>query len=185
MIAEATPDAALVRWVQAIPAVRCVAPPFRAWTRAKDAAVVPVTTVAGERFGRVTFGAGIIARLTLVAGGGTGQRYWLARVPSARIAVLHAGSEAQEESFTAVIADVSAPPRAVAALPAAPRLVGGLHIGSGRAAVEAALGAGHAKTLCDYEIVRYQPRPQEISESEMWFFYRAGVVVAIARYEAV
>jgi hypothetical protein len=99
--------------------------------------------------------------------------------------VLHAGSEAQEDSFTALVAGAGAPPRAVAALPVAPPVGGGLGLGSSRGAVEAALGAAHAKTLCGFDVVRYEPRPPAASEAEMWFFYRRGVVVAIARYEAV
>ena len=70
-------------------------------------------------------------------------------------------------------------------MPAAPRLNGGIGLGSTRAAVETVLGAGHAKSLCGFDVVRYEPRPPAASEAEMWFFYRAGVVVAIARYEAV
>jgi|GEM_PF-5498745 len=184
MTVPPTPDAALSRWVQSIPTVRCVAPAFRPWTHAKDSAVVPVTAVNGERFGRTVFSGGVIAGLTVVAGSATGDTYWLARVPSARAAVLHAGSEAQEDDFTAVFADTTAPPRAVAALPASPR-AGGIGLGSPRAAVEGALGTGHAKTLCGFDVVRYEPRPPAASEAEMWFFYRAGVVVAFARYEAV
>ena len=185
MTAPATPDAALLRWVQSVPAVRCVAPAFRPWTRAKDAAVVPVTPVSGERFGRAGFSGGTIAGLTVVAGSALGDTYWLARVPSARAIVLHAGSEAQEDSFTAVVADAGAPPRAVTVLRAAPRLGGGIGLGSTRAAVETALGTGRAKTVCGFDVVRYEPRPPAASEAEMWFFYRRGVVIALARYEAV
>jgi hypothetical protein len=183
--APATPDAALVRWAQSIPAVRCVAPAFRAWTQAKYAAVVPVTPVSGERFARIAFAGSVTAGLTVVAGSAAGDTYSLARVPAARAALLHAGSEAQEDSFTALVADAGAPPRAVAALPAAPRLGGAIGLGSTRAAVDAALGTGRAKALCGFDVVRYEPRPAAASEAEMWFFYRGGVVVAIARYEAV
>jgi hypothetical protein len=183
--APPTPDAALLRWVQSIPAVRCVAPAFRPWTRAKDAAVVPVTPVNGERFGRIGFSGGVLAGLTVVAGSALGDTYSLARIPPAHAVVLHAGSEAQEDSFTALVAAAGAPPRAVAALPVAPRVGGGIGLGSSRAAVEAALGAGHAKTLCGFDVVRYEPRPPAASEAEMWFFYRRGVVVAVTRYEAV
>ena len=185
MTAPATPDAALLRWVQSIPAVRCVAPAFRPWTRAKDAVAVAITPVSGSQFARVTFPGGGPAGLTVVAGSASGDTYALARVPQAGAIVLQAGSEAQEDSFTALVMDASAPPRAVAALPAAPRLRGNIGLGSTRAAVETALGAGRAKTLCGFDVVRYEPRPAAISEEELWFFYRAGVVVAIARYEAV
>jgi hypothetical protein len=183
--APPTPDAALLRWVRSIPAVRCVAPAFRPWTRAKDAAVVPITSVSGERFGRIAFSGGVLAGLTVVAGSALGDTYSLARVPSAHAVVLHAGSEAQEDSFTALVAGAGAPPRAVAALSLAPAVGGGIGLGSSRAAVEAALGVGNAKTLCGFDVVRYEPRPPAASEAEMWFFYRHGVVVAVTRYEAV
>jgi hypothetical protein len=64
-------------------------------------------------------------------------------------------------------------------------LSGGIGLGSTRGVVEAALGAGRSKTLCGFDVVRYEPRPQQASEGELWFFYRANVVAAIARYEAV
>ena len=184
MMAPATPDAALLRWVKSIPAVHCVAPAFRPWTKAKDATTVPITPVSRSRFAHVTF-SGSVTGLTVVAGSALGETYALARVPRAGAIVLEAGSEAQEDSFTALVMDAGAPPRTVAALPAAPRLGGNVGLGSARAAVEAALGAGNAKTLCGFDVVRYEPRPQAISEAELWFFYRGGVVVAIARYEAV
>jgi hypothetical protein len=182
---SATPDAALLRWVQSIPAVRCVAPAFRPWIKAKDATVVPIRPVSPSRFAHVTFSGGAVTGLTVVAGSAAGDTYALGRVPRAGAIVLEADSVAQEDSFTALVMEAGAPPRAVAALPAVPRLSGNLGLGSTRAAVEAALGAGKAKTLCGFDVVRYEPRPQAISEEEMWFFYRAGVVVAIARYEAV
>jgi hypothetical protein len=183
--APPTPDAALLRWVQSIPAVRCVAPAFRPWTRAKDAAIVPITPVTGERFARAGFSGNVLAGLTVVAGSALGDTYSLARVPSAHAVVLHAGSEAQEDSFTALVADAGAPPRTVNVLQAAPRVGGGIGLGSTRAAVETALGTGRAKTLCGFDVVRYEPRPPAASEAEMWFFYRSGIVVAVARYEAV
>ena len=79
--APPTPDAALLRWVQSIPAVRCVAPAFRPWTGAKDDAVVPITPASGERFARAAFAGNVIAGLTVVAGRATGDTYWLARTP--------------------------------------------------------------------------------------------------------
>lgn len=185
MTAPAAPDAALMRWVQSIPAVRCVAPAFRPWTRAKDATIVPITAVSRSRFAHVMFSGGTVTGLTVVAGSGSGGTYGLARVPRAGAIVLEADSVAQEDSFIALVMAAGAPPRAVAALPAAPRLGGNIGLGSTRAAVEAALGAGNAKTRCGFDVVRYEERPQAISEAEMWFFYRAGVVVAVARYEAV
>jgi hypothetical protein len=184
-----TPDAVLLRWVRSIPAVRCVAPAFGPWTsgniRAKDVSGVPITAVSGERFARAAFAGNVIAGLTVVAGSALGDTYWVARVPSVHAVVIHAGSEAQEDDFTAVFAGAGAPPRAVAALPSAPRAHGDIGLGSSRAAVEAALGAGRAKALCGFDVVRYEPRPAAASAAEMWFFYRAGRVVAFARYEAV
>ncbi|MBV8580877.1 MAG: hypothetical protein JO225_09055 [Candidatus Eremiobacteraeota bacterium] len=183
-MSTATPDAALAAWTRTIPAVRCAAPAFRPWTGAQDsAALVPVTPTSGTRFAAAGFSGAVLADLTVVADGRSRNVYALARAPSAHAVVLHAGSEALEEAFTAVVA-ADAPPRAVAVLRAAPR-AGALGLGSTRAAVERALGPGRAKHLCDFMVVRYQPVPAEISNAEMWFFYRDGVVVAIARYEAV
>jgi hypothetical protein len=185
MIASAAgPDAALLRWANAIPAVRCAAPAFRAWTGANDANAVAVTPVAAERFAAASFSGDVVGRLTVVAGGGEAETYRLGRVPAVSAVVLFAGSAAQEDSFTAVIADASAPPRTVATLAAGPR-AHGLGIGSARADVQRALGAGRAKTVCGFDVVRYQPVPAGASVAEMWFFYRNGRVVALARYEAV
>lgn len=181
----ATPDAALMRWVQSVPAVRCVAPAFRAWTGAKDAAVVKVTPTSGERFANAGFAGNVIANLTVVAGGGSNETYWMARVPPAHTLVLHAGSEAQEDSFTAILAAPAAlPPRTIAMLAHGPR-AHGLTVGSTRAEVERVLGPGHATSLCGYDVVRYEPQPAQISISEMWFFYSDNRVVAITQYEAV
>ena len=183
--APPAPDAALQRWLQSVPAVRCVAVAFSPWTTLSATAAVPRTPVSGERFARAGFPGSAAAGLTVVAGRGTGYTFWLGSVPSARAVVLHFGSEAQEESFTAVIADASVPPRAVAILARAPRAGAGLGLGSTRAAVEAALGAGHASSRCGFDVVRYEPQPAAASDAVMWFFYRGGGVVAIARYEAV
>jgi hypothetical protein len=148
--------------------------------------VVATSPVAGDRFARFGFAGNVIAAMTYVAGRGTsGEAYFLARVPSAGAIVMHAGSEAEEEDFTAVVAGAAAAPRPLATLVAAPRLGGGLGLGSSRADVEVAIGPGHAKTLCGFDVVRYAPRPAEESEAELWFIYRAGRVVAFARYEAV
>lgn len=184
MSIPATPDAALLGWVKALPAVRCVAPAFRPWTKAADAAVVPVTSTDADRFGAAGFPGNVVIGFTTVAGSKDADTYFLARVPSARAVILHAGSDAQEESFTAVLADAGSPPTRVAPLAAAPR-AHGLGLGSTRTAVEGVLGAGRAKRLCGFDVVRYEVRPAVASDAEMWFFYRAGVVVAFARYEAV
>jgi hypothetical protein len=183
--APPAPDAALQRWLQSVPAARCVAVAFSPWTMLSATAAVPRTPVSGERFGRTGFPGSAVAGLTVVAGRGTSYTFWLGSIPSARAVVLHAGSEAQEDSFTALIANASAPPRAVAILARAPRAGAGLGLGSARAAVEAALGAGRASPRCGFDVVRYEPEPAAASEAVMWFFYRRGVVVAIARYEAV
>jgi hypothetical protein len=99
--------------------------------------------------------------------------------------VIHAGSEADESSFTAIVANAPAPPHMVALL-SAPVIAGeGLGLGSTRSAVEHVLGRAAATTACGYSAVRYEPRVPEISEAEMWFFYLDGKVAAIARYEAV
>jgi hypothetical protein len=180
------PDPALRRWVRAIPAVRCVAPAFRPWTGAPNAFVVATTPVAGERFGQFGFAGNVIAGMTYVAGRSpNGDAYFLARVPSANAIVMNSGNDAREEAVTAVVAGTVTPPRSLASLGSAPRLGGGLGLGSSRADVERALGPGRAKTQCGFEVVRYAPQPAMESESELWFIYRAGRVVAVARYEAV
>ncbi|MBV9408656.1 MAG: hypothetical protein JO164_07520 [Candidatus Eremiobacteraeota bacterium] len=182
-MSTATPDAALAAWSRTIPAVHCAAPAFRPWTGARDVAIVPVTPTSGTRFAAAGFSGALLADLSVVADGGSRKVYALASVPSMHAVVLHAGSEALEETFTAVVA-AHAPPRAVAVLREAPR-AGGLGLGSTRAAVEHALGRGRTAKRCDFDVVRYEPVPAAISDAEMWFFYRAGVVVALARYEAV
>jgi hypothetical protein len=183
VIAAATPDAALLRWVQAVPAVRCAAPAFRAWTGGPDASPVPFTPVAGDRYARSMFSPSAYHGLTQVAGMPGDMSYFAARVPSANALVLHA--EAAEDNFVAVVAEPPAPPpRALVTLSAAPR-AHGLGLRSTRADVERALGAGRAKTMCGYDVVRYRVEPPAASVAEMWFFYRGGIVAALARYEAV
>jgi hypothetical protein len=180
------PDPVLMRWVQAIPAVRCVSPAFRPWTGAPNTFFITSTPVDAERFARFGFAGNVIAGMTFVAGRGTsGEAYFLARVPSANAVVMHAGSEAEEEDFNAVVSGVTGAPRPLATFAAAPRLSGGLGLGSTRADVEFALGHALPKTGCGFDVVRYVPRPAEASEAELWFIYRAGRVVAFARYEAV
>jgi hypothetical protein len=182
----AAPDPALMRWLTAIPAVRCVSPAFRPWTGAPDTFSISATPVALERFARFGFAGNVIAGMTYVAGRGAGgEAYFLARVPSANAVVMHAGSEAEEDDFTAVVAGVTGAPRALATLGAAPRLGGGLGLGSTRADVEFALGRALPKTGCGFDVVRYVPRPAEESEAELWIIYHAGRVVAFARHEAV
>lgn len=176
------PDPALMRWAQAIPAVRCVPAAFGAWSSARtngnDASGVPVTPIAGAAFARTGFAAR--PKLTTVAGGGDGDAYFLARVPSTGDAVLAFDGAGGEDTFTAVIAGTPAPPRAVAA-PAAPPRAGGIGLGSTRAAVESALGAARANVLCGLGVVHYSQSQPRASVAELWVFYRDGIVVALAR----
>lgn len=183
IVAAATPDAALLNWVQSIPAVRCMAPAFRAWTGKPDANRVPVTPVSGERYARTAFAASAYHGLTQIAGRPDDMSYFAARIPSAHALVLRA--QASEDDFVAVVAEPSGPPpRALASLAATPR-ARGLGMGSSRADVERALGTGRAKPMCGYDVVRYSVEPPAASVAEIWFFYRAGIVAALARYEAV
>jgi hypothetical protein len=184
LVAAAAPDAALTAWVRSIPAVRCVPAAFGSWTNARanagDASGVPVTPVGGARFARSGFAA--VPKLTLVAGTGSGDRYYAGRVPSSGDAVLAFDGEGGEDTFTAVVAATSAPPRAVAALASTPRAAG-IGLGSTRAAVEGVLGAGRAKAICGLGIVHYAQSPPAASVADLWVFYRDGVVVALARAE--
>jgi len=177
------PDPALMRWAQAIPAVRCVPAAFGAWSAARtngdDASGVPVTPIPGATFARTGFAAR--PKLTIVArGGGGGDTYFLARVRSTGDAVLAFDGAGGEDTFTAVIAGTPVPPRAVAAPAAVPR-AGGIGLGSTRAAVESALGAGRANVLCGLGVVHYSQSQPRGSVAELWVFYRNGIVVALAR----
>lgn len=177
------PDAALQRWVRSVPAVRCAAPAFRAWIPAQDGDTVPVTPVSGERFAATLFSEQGGSGLTKAGGGPRDTTYYVARLPSATALELYA--QEQEGTFIALVPAPSLPPpRVVSVLPATPR-AHGLTLASTRTEVERVLGPGRTKTLCGYEVVRYEPRPPAASVAEMWFFYRNGRVAAIARYEAV
>jgi GNAT superfamily N-acetyltransferase len=183
IVAAAGPDAALLRWVQSVPAVRCMAPAFRAWIPARDGDAVPRTPVSGEKYERAGFDDPVAHGFTAAGGIPNDVAYALARVPRAHAIVLRA--QEQEGLFLALVPEPAAPPpRTIAALAAAPR-AHGLGLGSTRADVERALGRGRAKTACGYDVVRYDVQPPAASVAEMWFFYRAGLVAAIARYEAV
>jgi len=182
--APAAPDAALVRWTAALPSVRCSAAAIAPWSGARGAADVPPTaTVHFDRAQFTTFGenAAIIAR------GKDGYIYVLARIPSAHAVELHAGSEAEESSYSAVLGEAdTAPPGSIVTLAAGTKTHEALGLGSTRAAVERVLGAGTAHhTACGTDVVRYVPRQTAISEASLWFVYRNGRVVAFARYEAV
>lgn len=185
MLLPPAPDPVLVHWLTAIPAVRCISPAFRPWTGAPNTFFITSTPVAAERFARYGFVGNVIAGMTYVAGRGSSEAYFLARVPSANAVVMHAGSEAEEEDFTAVVAGVTGAPRALATFAAAPLLGGSLGLGSTRAQVELALGKALPKTGCGFDVVRYVPNPAEQSEAELWIIYHAGRVVAYARHEAV
>jgi hypothetical protein len=182
--APAGPDAALVRWTAAIPSVRCSAAAIAPWTGARGAADVPATATAHfDRAHFTTFGdnAAIVAR------GKRGYLYVLARVPSAHAVLLHAGSEAEESTYSAVIGEAdTAPPGSVVSFATPTRTREALGLGSTRAAVERVLGAGTARrTACGTDVVRYVPAQPAMSEASLWFVYRNGRVVAFARYEAV
>jgi hypothetical protein len=177
------PDPALVRWLSAVPSVRCTGA-LAPWTGATTTPDLPATPTARfDRASFTTFGPGA----PIVARGPHGYLYVAARGRPAHTVVLHAGSEAEESSYSAVVGEVTAPPpRALAAFPSAVTTSEGLGIGSTRAAVERVLGPGKARhTTCGTEVVRYIPAMPAISEAHLWFVYRNGVVVAFARYEAV
>jgi hypothetical protein len=184
MNAPAAPDAALVRWTSAIPSVRCSAAAIAPWTGARGAADIPATATAHfDRAQFTTFGENV----AIVARGKGGYLYVLARVPSAHAVVLHAGSEAEESSYSAVVGEAETPPPGlIVTLAAATRTREALGLGSTRAAVERVLGAGTAHhTACGTDVVRYVPAQPAMSEASLWFVYRNGRVVAFARYEAV
>jgi hypothetical protein len=178
-------DQELVAWTTAIPSIRCSAAALAPWSGAKNTVGVPAATTAHfERASFTTFGP----NAPVVARGANGYLYVLARVPAAHAVLVHAGSEADESSFSAVLTDAGAPtPRhAVATMDSAPRTSEGLGLGSTRARVEAVLGAARTHhTSCGTDVVHYVPVHPQISEASLWFVYRNGIVVAFARYEAV
>jgi hypothetical protein len=178
---QPAPDAALMRWALSIPEVRCVPFAFGAWSNTRtDTSGAPTTLISGQKFAHSQFSAS--PKLTLVAGirGGDGDRYYLARVPSTGATVMGLDGVGNEDTFTAVIAGTTAPPRAVAALPSAPRVGGAIGLGSTRALVESVLGTGRAKASCGFDVVHYTQSQPRGSVAELWFFYRNGVVTAIA-----
>ncbi len=122
--------------------------------------------------------------MTAVASKGSLYYYAAARLPR-HGAVLHAGSEAGESSFTAIVADAPDPPHALALLADGVSASAGLGLGSSQSSVERVLGKGTVKAACGFSAVRYEPREPAVSESEMWFIYRDGKVAAITDYEAV
>ncbi len=177
------PAPAVMRWAQAIPAVRCVPAAFGPWSNARtDVSGVPVTEIGGAVLARAAFAPS--PKFTVVAGGRDSDKYALARVPSSGDAVLAFDGASGEDTFTAVIAGTTAPPRTVAAIGAVPR-AGGIGLGSTRAAVEAVLGTGRAKVLCGFGVAHYSQREPRASVAELWVFYRDGVVVALAHDSGV
>ena len=181
--AQPAPGAALMRWAQSLPEVRCVPVAFGAWAGVrtdKDASGVPTTLVSGETFFRSALSVSV-KKITLVAGveRGDGDRYYLARVPSAGAAVMEWVGTGDEDDTAAVIANAGAPPRAVVTLPSVPHTKSGLGLGSTRSAVEAALGPARSKTVCGFDVVHYSQSEPRASVAELWFFYRRGTVTAI------
>jgi len=186
--AQPVPDATLMRWAQSLPEVRCVPAAFDAWSgvrTSKDTSGVPTTLIGGQRFAHSAFSR--TATATRVAGveRSDSDRYYLARIPSAGAALMEFIGAGDEDSFSAVIASINAPPRAVVTLPSAPRAGGTLGLGSTRAAVESMLGPGRAKALCGFDVVHYSQSQPRASVAEMWFFYRGGVVTAITYISGV
>jgi hypothetical protein len=176
------PGHAFIAWAKSIPAARCAAPAFAPWTHAPDRRAVPVTATA--RFDATTISLPL-GQMTTVAS--NSSRYWYSAATDAhrRVAILHAGSEADESDFAAVLSGASAPPRTLATLPDAPHFGAGLGIGSTRAAVERVLGWAKSTPACGFDLVRYEPKQPVISESTLWIVYRHGVVAAFSRYVAV
>jgi hypothetical protein len=172
----------LAQWVAAIPSIRYSAAIVTPWTH-RDAVTVPATPTSHfDRASFTTFGE----HPPLVARGPHGYVYVLESVPAEHAVTLHAGSEPDESAFSAVVGEAGETPGVLATLPAAPRTAEGLGLGSLRSAVERVLGPARAqRTSCGTDVVRYIPRNPVMSESEMWFVYRNGRVVAFARYEAV
>ena len=165
------PDAALKHWVASIPSVRCTPAVLAPWLGRPPSAGGPETPAPHfERGSFTTVSNGVVSVVT---------------VPSAGAAELHYGSEAQEESYSAVLGEAGTPPRAVETKARTAR-IGAVGLGSTRADVERLLGPGRTlHTACGTDVVTYVQSPQEISFAYAWFIYRAGRVVAFARYEAV
>ncbi len=172
------PGDAFVAWAKAMPGAHCAPAALRPWTHAGTASSVPITLTGKLDDVTVPTTPG----LTTVSSG-KDQLYYGAGM-AGTTAVLNAGSEADESSFTAVFAAAPKPPRALVALDATPR-AGHVGIGTSRATIERLLGKAHATHACGEDIVRYEPRNPVMSEAEIWFFYRAGVVAGFVRYDAV
>jgi hypothetical protein len=174
------PGAAYIAWAQSMPALRCFGAAIRPWTNASAKSNVAITKT--DRFGDTELKQPL--GMTTIPAKGSQNYYAAARLPN-HGAVIHAGSESEESSFTAVVANAAAPPHGLALLTASVSAGAGLGLGSTRSAVEHVLGHATVTTACGYGAVRYEPRVPEISEAEIWFIYLDGKVAAIARYEAV
>lgn len=182
MATDQAPGAAFIAWIKSVPSVHCVAGAVKPWTH--DARNTTVAVSKTKRFEDAMISVDQ-SKLTTVAS--NGSRYWYAasRIPSSHAAVIHAGSEGEEWTYTAVLSNVPSPPKPLTALSSAPRTVGDVGLGSSRAAVEKIFGPGHSTSACGYDVVRYEPSTPAASEAELWFIYRHGSVAAFMRYEAV
>ena len=173
------PDAALVRWAESLPAVRCVAAALDPWTLAHAKATVPGTPGRVGDNGLMTPPHG----LSVIAEGANDTRFELGMASLAKAAVFNAGSDAGGWEYNAVIGDATPPPQGVYGMLQPPKTEDGLGLGSSRADVEAALGSGRVARRCGYDVVRYVGDPA--SSGEMWFIYRQSRVAAFARYETL
>ena len=174
------PSAALVRWAQTLPAVRCTAAMMNPWTLAGAKGTVaptPSNNVGDNGIMDVPHG------LSLIAEGSNATKFELGIVSLAKAAVFNAGSDPGGWQFNAVIGDATPPPLGAYGMLAPPKTEDGLSLGSSRADVEALIGPAHPEHRCGYDVVRYVGVPA--SATQMWFVYRAGRVAAFARYDTL
>jgi hypothetical protein len=181
-MADLPPGHAFVAWAKSIPSVRCAATALAPWTHATAPSVVPITETKHFDLADVRAPLG---QLTTVAAKSSLFWYAAATVARGNIVVLHAGSEAAESDFTAVLGDAPRAPKPLATLSHAPQLGTGLGIGSPRTSVERVLGPAKSHPACGYDVVRYQPLQAEMSQADVWVIYHHGVVAAFSRSMAV
>jgi len=174
------PSAALVRWAQSLPAVRCVASMLNPWTLANAKGTVPPTTSNGVGDNGIMNPP---RNLSIVAEGANDTRFELGTASYAKAAVFNAGGDAAGWQFNAVVGDATPPPQGVYGTPQPPKTADGLGLGSSRADIEAAMGPAHPERRCGYDVVKYVGVPA--SALQMWFVYRTGRVVAFARFETL
>jgi hypothetical protein len=182
MAADQAPGAAFIAWIKSVPSVHCVAGAVKPWTHDSRNTTVPISKTKHFENTLISLDQ---SKLTTVASSGSKYWYAAARIPSSHAAVIHAGSEGEEWTYTAVIANVPSPPKPLVALSSAPRTAGKVGLGSTRAEVEKVFGTGNSTSACGYEVVRYEPSTPAASEAEAWFIYRRGAVAAFMHYEAV